>query len=56
MWLAALVTLYLACGAVLVAVLLQGRASATPTVQRRNAATGDPHGTATPEMVFRTHT
>lgn len=55
MWLAALVTLYLACSAVLVAVLLQGRASAAPTGLHRSAVTGDPDATGTPEMAFRTH-
>ena len=49
----ALVSVYLACGTVLLAVLLQDRAKLSNT-RRRGAVGRDPHTTQTPELGFRT--
>ena len=53
MWLLALVTVYLACGAVLLAVLLQDRAKLLNPA-RRGRRRRDPRATETPEFVVRT--
>jgi len=47
----ALVSVYLACGTVLLAVLLQDRSKG---VRPRGAGVRDPHATQTPELGFRT--
>ena len=53
MWILALVTVYLACGAVLLAVLLQDRGR-LPSPARRGRRGRDSRATQAPEFVVRT--
>jgi len=54
MWVILIAGIYVACGAVLLAVLLQDRARTVGVRQRRPGDDG-PRVHAMPDMVFRTH-
>jgi len=55
MWVILFASLYVACGAVLLAVLLQDRAKTIGVRQRRAGGDGERQAHAMPDMVFRTH-
>jgi hypothetical protein len=55
MWVILIACLYVACGAVLLAVLLQDRARNLGPQQRRSGGGGERQAHAMPDMVFRTH-
>jgi len=55
MWVILIACVYGACGAVLVAVLLQDRAKTVGVGQRRPGGDTERHAHAMPDMVFRTH-
>jgi hypothetical protein len=55
MWVILFAGVYVACGAVLLAVLLQDRAKAVGLQQRRTGGDAERQTHAMPDMVFRTH-
>ena len=55
MWVILFASVYVACGAVLLAVLLQDRAKAGGLRQRRTGGETERQAHAMPDMVFRTH-
>jgi hypothetical protein len=55
MWVILLAGVYVACGAVLLAVLLQDRAKAVGVGRRREGGDGERRAHVMPDMVFRTH-
>ena len=55
MWVILIASVYVACGAVLLAVLLQDRAKTVGIRQRREGGDSERQAHAMPDMVFRTH-
>lgn len=55
MWVLVLAGVYVACGAVLLAVLLQDRAKTIGVRGRGEGGDSGRRATAMPDMVFRTH-
>jgi len=55
MWVILFAGVYVACGAVLLAVLLQDRAKTVGVGERRAGGDAERQAHAMPDMVFRTH-
>lgn len=55
MWVILIACIYVACGAVLLAVLLQDRAKSLGARQRHAGSGAERQAHAMPDMVFRTH-
>jgi len=55
MWVILLAGVYVACGAVLLAVHVQDRAKAVAVGRQRSGGDGVRRANAMPDMVFRTH-
>ena len=55
MWVIVLASVYVACGAVLLAVLLQDRAKTVGVRRRGGGGDSERRAHAMPDMVFRTH-
>jgi len=55
MWVILLASVYVACGAVLLAVLLQDRAKTVGVRRPREGGDREHRANAMPDMVFRTH-